>query len=360
MTFVFVLNSGVSRLSPSAATSQPPLQDDCSIGHVRRPCGGERFGLCTRPDGAPLKTMMILDMRAALAQLPLSWVVRAGEDIRVDLFPQTRARITWQDWPCCGWWSRVSSVSTKHLTITTVLHLFGPARHPPPLHSPVHRRRRLSPVIRRRRRQTLASSALARTAAPESSPVVLEACRRNTKKEKRQRNKENMRQFKKGDGKKVMGKKAPSRKKLALKAASAHEKEREAEFMTRLFQCVAAPPSPAQPHRPPRARPRRALRRAAPVRRHVFTVAPRRVWSSAAPSSSSSSSSSCPRSAWRSRLVHGGRTACRSVAKRMGCEADVKGGRSPATAGCCSARPAPPPPVRAMHTHRRCSPLANH
>ena len=126
MTFVFVLNSAVSRLSPSAATSQPPLQDDCSIGHVRRPCGGERFGLCTRPDGAPLKTMMILDMRAALAQLPLSWVVRAGEDIRVDLFPQTRARITWQDWPCCGWWSRVSSVSTKHLTITTVLHLFGP------------------------------------------------------------------------------------------------------------------------------------------------------------------------------------------------------------------------------------------
>lgn len=87
---------------------------------------------------------------------------------------------------------------------------------------------------------TLASSVLARTAAPESSPVVLEACRRNTKKEKRQRNKENMRQFKKGDGKKVMGKKAPSRKKLALKAASAHEKEREAEFMTRLFQHTEA------------------------------------------------------------------------------------------------------------------------
>ena len=61
------------------------------------------------------------------------------------------------------------------------------------------------------------------------------ACRRNTKLEKRKRNAENMRKFKKVQPK-VGGRKAPSRKKIALKAASMKEKERESQFVSKLFQ----------------------------------------------------------------------------------------------------------------------------
>mmetsp|Transcript_2127 Transcript_2127/g.7045 ORF Transcript_2127/g.7045 Transcript_2127/m.7045 type:complete len:149 (-) Transcript_2127:157-603(-) len=99
------------------------------------------------------------------------------------------------------------------------------------------------------------------------SLVALEACRRNTKKEKRQRNQvrisvletldarapqpsnplqtflpasqENMRKFKRGAAPAQRGaggkKKSLSRKKLTLKAQSAKEKGREATFMSKLF-----------------------------------------------------------------------------------------------------------------------------
>ncbi len=66
-----------------------------------------------------------------------------------------------------------------------------------------------------------------------------QACRRNTKKEKRQRNQENMRKFKKGAPPTARGgggkKKTMSRKKLTLKAQAAVEKGREATFMSKLF-----------------------------------------------------------------------------------------------------------------------------
>tara|TARA_B100000475_G_C14710376_1_gene193028 strand:+ start:72 stop:434 length:363 start_codon:yes stop_codon:yes gene_type:complete len=71
------------------------------------------------------------------------------------------------------------------------------------------------------------------------SLVALEACRRNTKKEKRQRNQENMRKFKRGAAPAQRGaggkKKSLSRKKLTLKAQAAKEKGREATFMSKLF-----------------------------------------------------------------------------------------------------------------------------
>merc|ERR1719350_1724940 len=76
-------------------------------------------------------------------------------------------------------------------------------------------------------------------ARPGSDLVVLDACRRNTKKEKRQRNQENMRKFKKGAPPTARGgggkKKTMSRKKLTLKAQAAVEKGREATFMSKLF-----------------------------------------------------------------------------------------------------------------------------
>ncbi|KAJ8599294.1 hypothetical protein CTAYLR_006796 [Chrysophaeum taylorii] len=74
--------------------------------------------------------------------------------------------------------------------------------------------------------------------------TALEACRRNTKKEKRQRNLENMRKFKQRPNGPPFGrgkKKALSRKKQTLKAQAAKEKEREAIFMSRLFQVTDGP-----------------------------------------------------------------------------------------------------------------------
>ena len=65
------------------------------------------------------------------------------------------------------------------------------------------------------------------------------SCRTNLKKEKRQRNQENMRKFKKGAPPTARGgggkKKTMSRKKLTLKAQAAVEKGREATFMSKLF-----------------------------------------------------------------------------------------------------------------------------
>jgi len=74
-----------------------------------------------------------------------------------------------------------------------------------------------------------------------SVPLTLcYACRRNTKKEKRMRNKENMRKFKKGAPPAARGgggrkKKSISRKKLTMKAQAAVEKGREEQFMSKLF-----------------------------------------------------------------------------------------------------------------------------
>jgi hypothetical protein len=74
-----------------------------------------------------------------------------------------------------------------------------------------------------------------------SVPLTLcYACRRNTKKEKRMRNKENMRKFKKGAPPAARGgggrkKKSMSRKKLTMKAQAAVEKGREEQFMSKLF-----------------------------------------------------------------------------------------------------------------------------
>ena len=83
----------------------------------------------------------------------------------------------------------------------------------------------------------LASVALARSTAEPAAPTVMMARRRNTKLEKRKRNEQNMRKFKKIQPK-VGGRKAPSRKKLALKAASLKEKERESQFVAKLYQVV--------------------------------------------------------------------------------------------------------------------------
>eukprot|EP00630_Chrysocystis_fragilis_P002005 CAMPEP_0197394144 /NCGR_PEP_ID=MMETSP1165-20131217/4716_1 /TAXON_ID=284809 /ORGANISM="Chrysocystis fragilis, Strain CCMP3189" /LENGTH=121 /DNA_ID=CAMNT_0042919829 /DNA_START=143 /DNA_END=508 /DNA_ORIENTATION=+ len=83
---------------------------------------------------------------------------------------------------------------------------------------------------------------LPRSLAPTTTSTfdrapALDACRRNTKKEKRQRNLENMRKFKRAPGPVTLGraKKVLSRKKMTLKAQAAKEKEREAAFMARLF-----------------------------------------------------------------------------------------------------------------------------
>lgn len=87
----------------------------------------------------------------------------------------------------------------------------------------------------------LASLSTAFVMAPPAvtSSVSLDACRRNTKKEKRQRNHENMRKFKRGNAPVARGgggkKKTLSRKKLTLKAQASKEKERESAFMARLF-----------------------------------------------------------------------------------------------------------------------------
>jgi hypothetical protein len=73
-----------------------------------------------------------------------------------------------------------------------------------------------------------------------SVPLTLcYANRRNTKKEKRMRNRENMRKFKKGAPPAQRGggrkKKSMSRKKLTMKAQATVEKAREEVFMSKLF-----------------------------------------------------------------------------------------------------------------------------
>ena len=62
--------------------------------------------------------------------------------------------------------------------------------------------------------------------------TVLEACRVNAKKEKRQRNRENMRKFSK--------KRGPSRKKMMRKVQSNAMREVENEFVAKLFMATEA------------------------------------------------------------------------------------------------------------------------
>lgn len=85
---------------------------------------------------------------------------------------------------------------------------------------------------------------LSTTHVSRDSLTSLDACRRNTKKEKRQRNYENMRKFKRGNAPVARGgggkKKTLSRKKLTLKAQAAKEKERESAFTARLFVVTGA------------------------------------------------------------------------------------------------------------------------
>lgn len=94
----------------------------------------------------------------------------------------------------------------------------------------------------------MATSFLALSPSVASRDMAMAACRRNTKKEKRLRNLEYARQFRKGANNgapKPQGKKKPlSRKKLAMKAQSAWEKEREQLFVTKLYTEID-PPSDA-------------------------------------------------------------------------------------------------------------------
>uniref|UniRef100_A0A7S2A5Y1 BZIP domain-containing protein n=1 Tax=Trieres chinensis TaxID=1514140 RepID=A0A7S2A5Y1_TRICV len=70
-----------------------------------------------------------------------------------------------------------------------------------------------------------------RTAAP--STTELEACRANAKKEKRQRNRENMRKFQR--------KRGTSRKKAMKKIQSNEARQKEAEFLAKCFTSVPPP-----------------------------------------------------------------------------------------------------------------------
>jgi hypothetical protein len=64
------------------------------------------------------------------------------------------------------------------------------------------------------------------------------ACRTNAKKEKIKRNRENMRKFKTGGGKKGI-----SRRKLMKKALSSTARQEEAEFIAKCYLTVPAPSS---------------------------------------------------------------------------------------------------------------------
>ena len=66
-----------------------------------------------------------------------------------------------------------------------------------------------------------------------SSATELEACRVNAKKEKRQRNRENMRKFQR--------KKGTSRKKTMRKAQSSAGRQLEAEFLAKCFITIPPP-----------------------------------------------------------------------------------------------------------------------
>ncbi|EJK59850.1 hypothetical protein THAOC_19885 [Thalassiosira oceanica] len=70
-----------------------------------------------------------------------------------------------------------------------------------------------------------------------ASTTSLDACRINAKQEKRKRNRENMRKFKKG------GRKGTSKKKLMRKAASSAQRQVENEFIAKCFITVPPPNS---------------------------------------------------------------------------------------------------------------------
>jgi hypothetical protein len=76
-------------------------------------------------------------------------------------------------------------------------------------------------------------------ATPVSTRTTpLFACRTNAKKEKIKRNRENMRKFKTGGGKKGI-----SRRKLMKKALSSSARQDEAEFIAKCYLTVPAPAS---------------------------------------------------------------------------------------------------------------------
>jgi hypothetical protein len=68
-----------------------------------------------------------------------------------------------------------------------------------------------------------------------SFDTALEACRQNAKKDKRKRNRENMRKFKTG------GRRGTSRRKMIKKALSSTARQSEAEFIAKCFLTTAAP-----------------------------------------------------------------------------------------------------------------------
>merc|ERR1711966_310229 len=70
-----------------------------------------------------------------------------------------------------------------------------------------------------------------------ASTTSLDASRINAKQEKRKRNRENMRKFKKG------GRKGTSKKKLMRKAASGAQRQVENEFIAKCFLTVPPPNS---------------------------------------------------------------------------------------------------------------------
>jgi hypothetical protein len=83
----------------------------------------------------------------------------------------------------------------------------------------------------------LSAEAFAPSILPVSSTIALQACRTNAKKEKRQRNRENMRKFKTG------GKRGLSRRKILKKQQASSARQLENEFISKCFQTVPAPNS---------------------------------------------------------------------------------------------------------------------
>jgi hypothetical protein len=71
------------------------------------------------------------------------------------------------------------------------------------------------------------------------SATSLDACRVNAKKEKLKRNRENMRKFKTGGGRRGL-----SRRKILKKAQSSKARQEEAEFITKCF--ITVPVSSAE------------------------------------------------------------------------------------------------------------------
>merc|ERR1712176_265348 len=89
---------------------------------------------------------------------------------------------------------------------------------------------------------TFSISTQAFVIAPGGQPALasstsLDACRVNAKQEKRKRNRDNMRKFKKG------GRRGTSRKKTMRKLASSTQRQRENEFIAKCFITVPPPKS---------------------------------------------------------------------------------------------------------------------